>query len=75
MNYSMIVDTASKAGTIAPDLRQRLVRATISNMMATAYGPPFNRLPSNQEMNEMAKSLVITYSCLKDNDTGHVSTL
>lgn len=67
------LDTAAKAGKIAPDLRQRLVRATISNMMATAYAAPYNRLPTNQEINEMAKSLIITYPCLRDNDTGHVS--
>ena len=69
------LDAAAKAGKIAPDLRQRLVRATISNMMAMAYGSPFNRLPTNPELNEMAKSLVITYPCLKDKDTGHVSLL
>ena len=35
----------------------------------------FNRLPYVSEIEEMAKSLVITYPCLRDAETGHVSNV
>ena len=34
---------------------------------------PFNRLPNPLEIEEMVKYLVITYPCLRDAETGHVS--
>ena len=67
------IDLASQAGNIPKELRHRLIRSTISNMQAVAYCAPFNRRPSNAEVQEMAKSLVMTYPCLKDPQTGHVS--
>ena len=41
------------------------------NMIASCAS--FNRLPYVSEIEEMAKSLVITYPCLRDAETGHVS--
>ena len=64
---------AAKSRSMPSELRHRLIRATISNMQAMAFSHPFNRKPTNAEVNEMAKSLTITYPCLNDPETGHVS--
>ncbi|CAB4023483.1 Hypothetical predicted protein [Paramuricea clavata] len=61
---------AAESGSIPQELRHRLVRATISNMAAVAFSNPFNRLPSNSEIKEMAKSLLLTYPCLSDSEIG-----
>ena len=52
------LDVAASSGVIPSELRHRLIRATVRNMQATAYSPPFNRRPSNVELNEMAKHCV-----------------
>lgn len=67
------LDVAASSGVIPNELRHRLIRATVSNMQAAAYSSPFNRRPNNMELNEMAKSLCLTYPCLADKDSGHVS--
>ena len=42
-------------------------------MTSAASHHPFNRLPTTSELEEMAKSVVISYPCLRDAETGHVS--
>ena len=64
---------AAESGSIPQELRHRLIRATISNMTAVAFSNLFNRLPSNSEVKEMAKSLLLTYPCLSDSEIGEVS--
>ena len=66
------LDAASNTGSITSELRHRLIRATISNMQAAAYSPPFSRLPTGAELNEMAKSLIMIYPPLKDEETSHI---
>ncbi len=66
------LDVAASSGDIPNELRHRLIRATVSNMQAAAYSPPFSRRPNNAELKEMAKSLCLTYPCLADKDAGHV---
>lgn len=77
--YSVYVDSevraASKAGTMSKELKCRLVRATIHNMISAAAHPPFSRYPLTIEIEEMAKSLIIAYPCLRDVETGHVSII
>ena len=63
----------SKAGSISTEVRHRLIRGTMHNMVASCAS--FNRLPYVSEIEEMAKSLVITYPCLGDAETGHVSNV
>ena len=67
------VQASEKNGKMSSDIRNRLVRGTIHSMVSTASNPPFNRFPTQSELEEMSKSLVIKYTCLRDNDTGHVS--
>ena len=55
------------------ELRHRLIRGTIHNMISVAYSAPFNRMPTTNELQEMAKSLIIVYPPLRDPVTGHVS--
>jgi hypothetical protein len=69
------VHCSSKNGAMSSDIRNRLVRGTIHNMVSAASSPPFNRFPTQSEIEEMSKSLIITYPCLKDGETGHVSRL
>jgi hypothetical protein len=66
---------SSKNGAMSSDIRNRLVRGTIHNMVSAASSPPFNRFPTQSEIEEMSKSLTITYPCLRDGETGHVSRL
>ena len=66
------VDIAIQSGHIPVELRHRLIRGTVHNMVSVACSPPWNRLPATNEVIEMAKSLVVTYPCLKDDKTGHV---
>lgn len=68
------VQISTKNGKMSSDIRNRLVRGTIHNMVTAASSPPFNRFPTASEIEEMSKSLVVTYPCLKDGETGHVST-
>ena len=65
--------SGSKAGSISTEVRHRLIRGTMHNMIASCAS--FNRLPYVSEIEEMAKSLVITYPCLRDAETGHVSNV
>ena len=48
--------------------RDRLVRATVTNMCAVAYLPPISHRPSNPELEEMAKLSIQTYKSLMDDD-------
>ena len=67
------VQASENAGKMSGDIRNRLVRGTIHSMVCAASNPPFNRLPTHSELEEMSKSLVIKYTCLRDSETGHVS--
>ena len=67
------VVTSAKDGRIPKELRHRIIRATIHNM--TSAASLFHRLPSAQELEEMSKSLVIAYPCIRDAETGHVSVV
>ena len=58
---------------MSKELRHRLIRCTMSNMVAAAFLPPFNRRPYNNEILEMAKSLLLKYPCLKDDNDSPVS--
>lgn len=70
------IDVAVKnTGNIPKELQDRLIRATVSNMISTAYMPPFNRKPTKAEFLEMAKSLTIVYPCLSDPDQKHVNQI
>ena len=64
---------AAKTGKIPNELYHRLIRGTIHCMNAISSAPPFGRYPSSGELEEMAKSLVLEYPCIKDKETGHVS--
>ena len=65
------LEVASKTGSIAEELVSRLVRETIHNMVAVAFEECF-RKPSNMELEEMAKSIVLVYLPLRDPKTIHV---
>ena len=67
------VDLAIKAGCLTQDLIHDIVRGTVSNMMSSSLSEPWNRLPTTEELREMAKSLVVTYPALNDPVKGHVS--
>lgn len=75
--YSVYVDSElraiAKSGKMSTALKQRLIRSTIVNMTAAAASEPFCRYPLTAEIEEMAKSLIVVYPCLKDPETGHVS--
>jgi hypothetical protein len=68
------VDMAVKSGNIPVELRHRIIRGTIHNMVSLAFNPPWNRMPTSNEVMEMAKSLIITYPLLSDPATKHVRT-
>ena len=76
-SYTVYADTeilaGSKSNNISNEARNRLIRGTIHNMTSLAASHPFCRLPTAFELEEMAKSIVVMYPCLKDADTGHVS--
>lgn len=63
---------AAKEGHVPSELYHRMIRGTIHCMMATAMLPPFQRCPSTLELEEMAKSLILQYPCIKDKETNHV---
>ena len=65
--------SGSKAGSISTEVRHRLIRGTMHNMIASCAS--FNRLPYVSEIEKMAKTLVIAYPCLRDAETGHVSNV
>ena len=67
------IEAAVLGGNIPVELRHRLIRGTIHNMISVAYNAPFNRMPTMNELQEMAKSLIIVYPPLQDPVTGHVS--
>ena len=77
--YSVYVDSelraVAKSGKMSTVLKQRLVRSTIVNMTAAAASEPFCRYPLTAEIEEMAKSLIVVYPCLRDPETGHVSII
>ena len=60
---------------MSKEIRNRLVRGTIHNMVTVASSSPFDRFPTHSELEEMSKSLVIRYTCLRDSETGHVSII
>ena len=64
--------SGSKAESISTEVRHRLTK-TMHNTIASCAS--FNRLPYVSKIEEMAKSLVITYPCLRDAETGHVSNV
>ena len=59
------LQTASKTGSIAEELVHRLVRATIHKMVAVAF-EECNKKPTNKELQEMAKFIVLVYPPLRD---------
>ena len=61
---------AAKTGNVPNELCHRLIRGTIHCMCSLSLSPPYSRYPTSQELEEMAKSLVIEYPCLKDKITG-----
>jgi len=65
---------AEKTGTVLPELYHRLIRVTLHCITSISCNPPFNRYPTTNELEEMAKSLVLEYPNLKDPDTNHVSS-
>ena len=67
------IEAAVLGGNIPVELRHRLIRGTIHNMISVAYNAPFNRMPTTNELQEMAKSLIIVNPPLQDPVTGHVS--
>ena len=69
------IQAAIREGKMDKKTRERLIRGTINNMISASSIPPFNRFPTPTEVEEMSKSLVITYTCLKDEETGHVSNI
>ena len=58
---------------IPAEIYHGFVRAQISIMVAQSSQEPFSRYPTNLEMEEMAKSIVIRYPAMKDSKTNHVS--
>ena len=64
--------TYKNSANILRELQDRLICAIMHSMVATAFASPFNRSPTSAEINEMAKSLVITFPCLKDRSGTHV---
>ena len=60
-------------GNMPKEFQDRLICATVSNMVSLAYLPPFNRKPTKEEFLEMAKSLVHVYPCLNDSEKKHLS--
>ena len=73
--YSIYTDadvlSSDKNGQMSKEIRNRLVRGTIHNMVTVASSSPFGRFPTHSELEEMSKSLVIRYPCLRDSETGH----
>ena len=69
------ISAAAKLGSMSKELKFGLVRATIHNMISTAASPPFSRYPLTAEIEEMAKSLIIAYPCLRDPESAHVSNI
>ena len=65
--------TASKSGNLPTELYHRLIRGTLHCINAISSAPPFDRYPTSGELEEMSKSLVAEYPCIKDEETGHVS--
>lgn len=66
---------AALQGNLNKSMRERLIRGTMNNMVSASSSPPFNRFPKSTEIEEMAKSLIIAYPCLRDDETGHVSII
>ncbi|XP_028416856.1 uncharacterized protein LOC114541067 [Dendronephthya gigantea] len=69
------IQAAVREGKMDKKIRERLIRGTINNMVSASSVPPFNRFPTSIEISEMAKSLIIAYPCLKDEETGHCMVL
>ena len=67
------VDIAVKSGNLTKELRHRIIRGTIHNMISVAFNAPWCRMPNVNELSEMAKSLVTLYPPLHDPVTKHVS--
>ena len=67
------VELSAENGNMLKELQDRLIRATVSNMVSQAYLPPFNSKPTKGEFLEMVKSLAHVYPCLNDSEKKHVS--
>ena len=79
-NYTIYRDNGitvalQNIGDIPKELQDRLIRATVSNMVSTAYMTPFNRKPTKGKFMEMAKSLTVVYPCLSDPVNKHASEI
>ena len=68
-----LLDNLSDEIVIPAEIYHGFVRAQISIMVAQSSQEPFSRYPTNLEMEEMAKSIVIRYPAMKDSKTNHVS--
>ena len=62
--------SVANAGKLSMELYHRLIRGTIHCMNAISSAPPFQRYPTSAELEEMAKSLIVEYPHLKDEETG-----
>lgn len=67
-----LLDKTEQNGGLSKALKDRLVRYTVSNMCTQAYQKPFNRRPTNPEVEEMAKSLTLVYPSIKDVNGSHL---
>ena len=65
------LEAASKTGSIPEKLIHRLVQTTIHCMLPVAF-EECNRKPSNNELEEIAKSIVSVYPPLRDPKTIHL---
>ena len=69
------IQDAASNGELNKSMRERLIRGTINNMVSTSSSLPSSRFPKSTELEEMAKSLIVAYPCLRDAETDHVSVL
>ena len=70
-----ITVAVQNTGDIPIESQDRLIRATVSNMISAAYMTPFNRKPTKGKFMEMVKSLIVFYPCLNDPVNKHVNEI
>jgi len=67
-SYTVYIDEEAKnterAGGLTKRLKERVIRSQIDNMNTTASMEPFERKPTKNEIDEMAKSLKVHYPSL-----------
>ena len=77
--YILYSDPANRVAAQQVNLNkfmsERLIKGTMNNMVSASSSRPLNRFPKSAEVEEMAKSLVIAYLCLRDDNTGHASII